>query len=69
MPWYYWVVIAICSMLSFFFSSADMVYSVVNRDKLQSAVEDGNKRAKLALKIAEDYEFSIASILSTKFKT
>ena len=63
MPWYYWVVIAICSVLSFFFSSADMVYSVVNRDKLTSAVEKGNRRAKLALSIAENYESSIASIL------
>ena len=61
--WYYWLIIAICSVLSFFFSSADMVYSVVNRDKLLNAAEEGNKRAKIAYKIASDYEFSIASIL------
>ena len=61
--WYYWIIIAICSVLSFFFSSADMVYSVVNRDKLLLEAEKGNKRAKKAYDIAEDYEFSIASIL------
>ena len=63
MSWYYWLVIAICSVFSYFFSSADMVYSVVNRDKLASAAEKGSKKAKLALHIAENYEASIASIL------
>ena len=46
-----------------FFSSADMVYSVVNRDKLKQEADKGDKTAKLALDFANDYEFSIASIL------
>ena len=61
--WYYWIVIAICFVFSMFFSSADMVYSAVSRDKLSLESEKGNLKAKKALKIAEDYEFSIASIL------
>ena len=63
MPWYYWLIVAICSIFSAFFSSADMVYSVVNRDKLKAESEGGNKTAALAYHFAEDYEFSIASIL------
>lgn len=63
MAWYYWLIIAICSLFSMFFSSADMVYSVVNIDKLSNEAEKGNKRAKKAMEIAKDYEFSIASIL------
>ena len=63
MKWYYWLIIAILSIFSAFFSSADMVYSVVNRDKLQLEAEKGNKRAKQAKQIADDYEFSIASLL------
>ena len=64
MQWWYWLLIAIFSLLSMFFSSADMVYSVVNQIKLESEVnKKGTKSAKLALKIARDYEFSIASIL------
>ena len=63
MAWYYWLIVIICSIFSMFFSSADMVYSVVNRERLQSDAEKGDKRARLALKFAEDYEFSIASIL------
>lgn len=62
MPFYYWIIVVICSLLSMFFSSADMVYSVVNLDKLE--VESKNSKvAKLALSIAKDYEVSIASIL------
>ncbi len=63
MAWYYWVIVAICSLFSMFFSSADMVYSVVNRDKLKQEADKGDKTAKLALDFANDYEFSIASIL------
>ena len=61
--WWQWMIVAICALLSMFFSSADMVYSVVNQNKLENDVENGKKSAKLALKIAKDYEFSIASIL------
>lgn len=60
--WYYWLIIAICVIFSCFFSSADMVYSVVNTKKL-SKDAGKNKYAKVALKIAKDYETSIASIL------
>ena len=61
--WHYWLIVAICSAFSAFFSSADMVYSVVNRDKLKNEGDSGNRSAKYAYKFAEDYEFSIASIL------
>lgn len=63
MQWWYWVAIAILAFLSMFFSSADMVYSVVNRSKLEDTASKGNKKAKVALSLANDYEFSIASIL------
>lgn len=46
-----------------FFSSADMVISVVDKDKLRKEAEKGNKSAKLALFHANNYEFSISSIL------
>ena len=63
MQWWYWLAIAILAFLSMFFSSADMVYSVVNQAKLEDSASKGNKKAKIALGIAKDYEFSIASIL------
>ena len=61
--WWRWLVIAVCALLSMFFSSADMVYSVVNQNRLENEASKGKKTAKIALKIARDYEFSIASIL------
>ena len=59
----YLVVVAICIVLSAFFSASDLVYGMVDQDRLEKAAEGGNKRAKLALKIAKDYEWSISSVL------
>ena len=61
--WWYWIVIGVCGICSAFFSAADLVYSVVDQNKLKRDIEKGNKRAKLALYLAEHYEFSIATIL------
>lgn len=61
--WWYWVVIAVCGVLSSFFSAADLVYSLVDQKKLERDVEKGNKKAKVALTLAQKYEFSIATIL------
>lgn len=64
--WWYWLVIGICGVFSAFFSAADLVYGLVDQDKLKRHIErkeKGYKRAKTALKLAEKYEFSIATIL------
>lgn len=61
--WLYFIVVGVALILSAFCSSADMVYGVVDQDKLQKEAEQGDKRAKRALKIAQDYELSISTIL------
>ena len=64
--WWYWVVIGICAVGSAFFSASDLVYSLVDQNKLRRDIEKGgkgSKKAKLALSLAEKYEFSIATIL------
>ena len=63
MQWYYWLIVAICSIFSMFFSAADMVYGMVDKDKLAREKGKKEKRAKLAIKIADDYELSISAIL------
>ena len=63
MHWYYWVIVAVCSLLSMFFSAADMVYGMVDKDRLKREKGKKEKRAKHALEIAEDYEVSISAIL------
>ena len=63
MHWYYWLIVAICSVFSMFFSAADMVYGMVDKDRLSREKGKKEKRAQLALKIADDYELSISAIL------
>ena len=61
--WWYWIIIGVCGIGSAFFSAADLVYGLIDQDRLRRDIEKGNKRAKLALYLAEKYEFSIATIL------
>ena len=46
-----------------FFSAADMVYGMVDKERLIREKGKKEKRAKLAIKIADDYELSISAIL------
>ena len=61
--WWYWVVISVCGVLSSFYSAADLVYGLVDQNKLEKDAEQGKRKAKLALELARKYEFSIATIL------
>ena len=63
MHWYYWLIVAICALFSMFFSAADMVYGMVDKERLIREKGKKEKRAKLAIKIADDYELSISAIL------
>lgn len=60
MKFYYWIIVIVCCMLSAFFSCADMVYGIVDKDKLE---KENSKSSLRALKIANDYELSISAIL------
>ena len=60
MYWYYWVIVAVCCLFSAFFSCADMVYGIVDKDRLE---KENTKLSNKALKIANDYELSISAIL------
>ena len=61
----YWYVagIIVCIFLSNFFSSAEMAYSSCNRMRLENAMEDGSKRAALAVKIIDRYDNALSAIL------
>ena len=63
MQWYYWLIVGVCALFSMFFSAADMVYGMVDKDRLNREKGKREKRAKYALLIAEDYELSISAIL------
>ncbi len=65
MKFYYWIVIAFCAFMSMFFSAADMVYGMVDKDHLKRDIENKKhvNKAKTALRLINDYEFSISAIL------
>jgi len=48
---------------SAFFSGSETALSTVNRVRMKNAAEEGDKRAKKVLKVAEDYERTISTIL------
>ena len=61
-----WILVAIltvCVALSAFFSASETAFTSVNRVKLKTMAQNGNKRAKSALGLAEDYDRLITTIL------
>lgn len=61
--WLYFIVVGVALVLSAFCSAADMVYGVVDQDRLQKEADQGDKKALRALRIAKDFELSISTIL------
>ena len=49
--------------LSGYFSATETAFSTFNRLKMKGLAEDGNKRAKLVLNLAEDYDRLLSTIL------
>ena len=53
----------VCLLFSAFFSSTETAFSSANRIRLKSMSDDGNKRAEKALKVIDDYDALLSSIL------
>ena len=49
--------------LSAFFSASETAYSCINRIRMQNLAEDGDENARLALRIAEDFDRMLSTIL------
>ena len=61
-----WILVAIlfvCVALSAFFSASETAFTSANRVKLKTMTQNGNKRAKAAYALAEDYDRLITTIL------
>ena len=50
-------------VLSGYFSATETAFSTFNRIRLKGMAESGNKKAALALKLAEDYDRLLSTIL------
>ena len=58
-----WLIIAICILLHAFFSASETALSCCNRFKIQIKADDGNKTAKVLLRILNKFDHSLTTIL------
>ena len=59
----YLIIIIISILLSGYFSATETAFSSLNRIRVKNLAEKGNKRAKLVLKLSEQYDVLISTIL------
>ncbi len=57
------LIMLVLVILSAYFSATETAFSTFNRIRLKGLAEDGNKRAALVLKMAEDYDKLLSTIL------
>lgn len=57
------IAILVCVCLSAFFSASETAFTSMNRVKLKTMMQNGNKRAKLAYELGEDYDKLLSTIL------
>ena len=54
---------AACVILSGYFSATETAFSAMNKTRVRTLAEAGNRRAQIALKLAENYDKLISTIL------
>ena len=54
---------AACILMSGYFSATETAFSSLNRTRLRAMAENGNRKAELALKLSENYDQLISTIL------
>lgn len=57
------LIMAVCVLLSAYFSATETAFSSINKTRLRAFAEKGDKKAELALNLAEDYNKLISTIL------
>lgn len=58
-----WIVIGICVFLHFFFSASETALASANKFKFQVKADDGNRTSKLVLKVCDDYDRILSTLL------
>ena len=57
------IILAVLVMLSAYFSSSETAFTSANRIRLRNEAEKGDKRAELTLKLAENFDAVLSTIL------
>ena len=57
------IIILICLILSAYFSASETALSTFNKVKVKNLADKGNKKAKLVLNIADNYDTMLSTIL------
>ena len=57
------LVIILCVLASAYFSASETAFSTMNRLRVKTLADDGNRRAQAALKLVENYDRLITTIL------
>ncbi len=57
------LIIIICVIMSAYFSATETAFSTLNRIRVKNMAEKGNKKAKLVLKLSDDYNSLLSTIL------
>lgn len=56
-------VLAVLILMSAYFSASETAFSSLNRIRMKNMASDGNKKASLALRVAEDFDKLLSTIL------
>ena len=57
------IIIVVCVFLSAYFSATETAFSTFNRIRVKNMAEKGDKKATLALKLSDNYDSLISTIL------
>lgn len=57
------IIIAACVMMSAYFSATETAFSSLNRIRVKNMAEKGNKKAKLVIRLSENYDSLLSTIL------
>ena len=57
------ITVLFCILMSAYFSATETAFSSVNKIRLKTMAEDGNKKAARALKLADNYDSLLSTIL------
>ncbi|MGN0813712.1 MAG: HlyC/CorC family transporter [Candidatus Coproplasma sp.] len=57
------IIVLICFVFSGFFSATETAFTTINKLRVKTKADDGDKRAKLVLKLADNYDRLLTTIL------